>query len=467
MAPAHVTCTPSTRVAPAKAAPTKAAQAKAKPAPTCAKAPAKAKSAAAHARKAEPEPEEAPSPKAAARGDSRAKKVLTPAVIEDEAEREEEDNNGEDDAEECSGHDITSDDGGTISVVSVVDDENEYDFVKPVKEEPPCRKAALARARKAPTPQSPKIRRSLKPGEVPVSQESPSPRKPSGAAKKKPAFAVTPANMPSKKRAKESYSDEDSEEDASPTKKVRGNTPSSNDDDDVQMVDNVVAIKRNTRGVEMVDKVVQTPPLPRINGAIKARAKAPVCGTPRKAKTTAKGPDSAETFFNPSDVDRSFEKYRLQAKLFTHATDKSAQGNGAQVTEAVQDVRIEEPNLNGGILDFETPGALCHALAESYKSLPVLQACTIDTGSSILSSALLHDHIIDGPYDVHPKVLEMLVKFSHDKKADNPFVINPARADPAKAIAYQYPNWKAVVCLCSYIIEPMQMSMTPTYMIKE
>ena len=81
----------------------------------------------------------------------------------------------------------------------------------------------------------------------------------------------------------------------------------------------------------------------------------------------------------------------------------------------------------------------------------------------------------------------MLVKFGHDEKADDPFVINPARADPAKAKAHQYPNWKGwcmaaninsptphrlicatvVVCLSSHIIEPMRMTTILEWMIKE
>lgn len=85
-------------------------------------------------------------------------------------------------------------------------------------------------------------------------------------------------------------------------------------------------------------------------------------------------------------------RYRRQSKLFTDALDESAEGNVAHVTEAyvsllihlarspsqpgafsrMQDVHIED-NLNEGILDFETPGAMCDLLRESYKSLPVLQ----------------------------------------------------------------------------------------------
>ena len=81
----------------------------------------------------------------------------------------------------------------------------------------------------------------------------------------------------------------------------------------------------------------------------------------------------------------------------------------------------------------------------------------------------------------------MLVKFGHDEKADDPFVINPARADPAKAKAHQYPNWKGwciaaninsptphrlicatvVVCLSSHIIEPLRMNTIPERMVKE
>ncbi|KAI0741497.1 hypothetical protein C8Q80DRAFT_1109846, partial [Daedaleopsis nitida] len=80
-----------------------------------------------------------------------------------------------------------------------------------------------------------------------------------------------------------------------------------------------------------------------------------------------------------------------------------------------------------------------------------------------------------------------LVKFSHDGKTDDPFVINPARADPALARAYQYPNSKGfclaanvnsptplrlicatlVVCLRCHIVELMQMTTAPIRMIKE
>ena len=91
---------------------------------------------------------------------------------------------------------------------------------------------------------------------------------------------------------------------------------------------------------------------------------------------------------------RSSLRYRQQAKLFTDAMDESHDGDVADVTEAyvthilihvacspsqmcafsrMQDIHIQEPNLNVGILDFETPGALCDLLRESYKSLPVLQ----------------------------------------------------------------------------------------------
>lgn len=120
-----------------------------------------------------------------------------------------------------------------------------------------------------------------------------------------------------------------------------------------------------------------------------------------------------------------------------------------------------------------------------------------------MSSALLQDHIIDGPYDVHPQYvanpLELshfspiyralldLVMFGHNSAVDDPFVINPARANPALARAYQYPNWRGyclaanvnsmnphrlicasvVVCIGCHMIQATQMSTTPVRMIKE
>ncbi|KAI0747737.1 hypothetical protein C8Q80DRAFT_1270202 [Daedaleopsis nitida] len=369
------TCTPSGKAAQAKAAP-KAVPSKATPAKvTSAKGTTKAK-----ATRAAPQP-------------TPACVYICPEIVEDEAEEVDEDEAAKEEDDHGEEDDMDDDDVSYISLTTNdedEDDDKDYEVVEcAVQKAPPRRKAT---ARKAPTPESPKIRRSLKKGEVPVSQESPSPKKAKKAITRKPTFAVTSAATPSKKRAKEAYSDEDSE-----------------------------------------------------------------------------------------------AEYRRQAKLFTDAMDESAEGSIAHVTEAMQDVHIQEPNLNEGILDFETPDTMCDLLRESYKSLPVLQPCTIDTGSSIMSSALLHDHIIDGPYDVHPQALLDLVMFSHDEKADDPFIINPACADPARARAYQYSNWKGfcmaanvnnptpprlicatlVVCLRCHIIEPMPMATPPVRMIKE
>ena len=78
-----------------------------------------------------------------------------------------------------------------------------------------------------------------------------------------------------------------------------------------------------------------------------------------------------------------------------------------------------------------------------------------------------------------------LVKFSHDEKDDDPFVINPARADPNLAIGYKYPNWKGIclaankgsltpprlivaticVCLRSHVIDPMVIQKEPVWRI--
>ncbi|KAI0739532.1 hypothetical protein C8Q80DRAFT_1123943 [Daedaleopsis nitida] len=106
---------------------------------------------------------------------------------------------------------------------------------------------------------------------------------------------------------------------------------------------------------------------------------------------------------------------RQQAKLFTDAMDEAAEGNVAHVTEAMHVIHIQEPNLNKGIPDFETPDALCNLLRESYKSLYVLQ-----------------------PFPTM-FILE--------------FIINPAWADPAKAKAYQYPNWKGW-CIAANVNSP-------------
>ena len=84
--------------------------------------------------------------------------------------------------------------------------------------------------------------------------------------------------------------------------------------------------------------------------------------------------------------------------------------------------------INDGILDYETPGALCDLLRSTYGSLPTCRSvnllslsakthtlsprpCVIDTGSHSLSSALLGEHILEGPYDVDAAYVILRIDF--------------------------------------------------------
>ena len=89
------------------------------------------------------------------------------------------------------------------------------------------------------------------------------------------------------------------------------------------------------------------------------------------------------------------------------------------VCPRMQEVQItEELDPNRDILDFETDGALCEILRETYLSLPALKyvetwichlssilanqrcyrPCVIDTGANQLSTVLFGDGLCEGPY---------------------------------------------------------------------
>ncbi|TFK77830.1 hypothetical protein K466DRAFT_571234, partial [Polyporus arcularius HHB13444] len=262
------------------------------------------------------------------RGGARKKAIRSlskhsPEFVDSEAEEGEEEEiddaeeAGEEDGdsmEERTAEDIGSEDEADTASVAGTEDEDEAEYATPRKN----------------VERTPKASRTLKKGEVPVSQGSPSPNKPKATATKVSATKVTKtaatkaatpkaaatkatkaaatkassakasaikARVPTPakrgKHAKEDDSDDAMEESASPTKNTRtvGVNTSEAEEDTAAEDSDIVMVESPPRG-RKASRAQKVLPLPRRQTIAKALQKG-------KMGSKVTPPDSSDKFFNP------------------------------------------------------------------------------------------------------------------------------------------------------------------------